>query len=130
MTMHAANINRVLLSGNLAREPQLHLLPRGESVCNLRLVCHGGTPGAEKLNYFDVKVYGAQAQIASHRIHKGRPVIVEGRLDWREWETAEGHLTQAVSVLADTLQFLDDPPRMNSDLARIDWDGLLAAISV
>lgn len=127
--MHAANINRVLLSGNLAREPELHVLPRGESVCNLRVMSHAGS-GEEKLNYFDVKVYGAQAQIASHRIHKGRPVIVEGRLDWREWETVEGHPAQTVSILADTLQFLDDPPETNDQMARIDWDGLLAAISV
>ena len=131
--MHTANINRVLLSGNLAREPELHLLPRGESVCNLRVLSRSGAmsdPDTQKLNYFDVKVYGAQARIASNRIHKGRPVIVEGRLDWREWETVEGHPAQTVSILADTLQFLDDPPQTSDQLARIDWDGLLAAISV
>jgi single-strand DNA-binding protein len=130
--MHAININRVVVSGSLAREPQLHVLPRGESVCNLRVLCNARDAAAgEKLNYFDVKVYGDQAQIASHRMHKGRPVIVEGRLDWREWETVEGHSTQTISILADTLQFLDDPASANSSqLREIDWDGLLAAISV
>jgi single-stranded DNA-binding protein len=80
-------------------------------VCNLLLACRTpdcGPYSAEKLNYFDVKVYGTQAEQASEQMHKGGPVIVEGKLDWREWETVEGHSAQTVSILAETLEFLED----------------------
>jgi single-strand DNA-binding protein len=112
--MHAVNINRVVVSGSLAREPRLHRLPRGESVCNLLVACQ--TPDrvaceqthAQKLNYFDVKVYGEQAEQASRQMHRGEGLIVEGRLDWREWETVEGHCAHTVSILAETLASLED----------------------
>jgi single-strand DNA-binding protein len=107
-------INRVVLVGRLTRDPELRALPSGVSVCNLRVACNSSRRDAEgdyqeKPNFFDVSVYGGAAEIVSRYTHKGSRVAVDGRLDWREWETAEGQKRQAVSVVADTVQFLDSP---------------------
>lgn len=131
--MQPTDINRVVISGNLAREPKMHVLPRGESVCNLMVVTHSrarnprGGDEVDKLNYFDVKVYGMAAQLEAERSHRGRPVIVEGKLDWREWETNEGHQACAVSILAETLEFLDGREHQDAVITQIDWDQLLSA---
>src|SRR5947209_1909472 len=89
-----ANINRVVLVGNLTRDPELRTTPGGTSVCKLRLAVNSRTKGADgqwadKPNYFDVTVWGNQAESCSQYLSKGRPVGVDGRLDWREWD-AEG----------------------------------------
>src|ERR1700736_6573085 len=106
------NINRVVLVGRLTREPELRALPSGTSVCGLRIACNSARKDAdgalvEKPNYFDVSVYGAAAESVNDYMHRGSRVGVDGRLEWREWETAEQHKRQAVSIVAETVQFLD-----------------------
>jgi single-strand DNA-binding protein len=113
----ATNINRVVITGNLTRDPELRALPSGTSVCELRIACNTrrkGTSGEweDKPNYFNVKVWGAQGENASRYLAKGRPVAVDGRLEWREWETQDGTKRQAVDIIADSVQFLgsrEDP---------------------
>jgi single-strand DNA-binding protein len=107
-------INRVVLVGRLTREPDLRSLPSGTSVCALRIACNSSRRDPEgelreKPNYFDVDVYGAAAESVSNYMHKGSRVGVDGRLEWREWETSEQQKRQAVSIVADTVQFLDSP---------------------
>ena len=107
-------INRVVLVGRLTREPDLRSLPSGTSVCALRVACNSSRRDPEgelreKPNYFDVDVYGAAAESVSNYMHKGSRVGVDGRLEWREWETSEQQKRQAVSIVADTVQFLDSP---------------------
>ena len=114
------SINRVVLVGRLTRDPELRALPSGTSVCSLRIACNSGRKDAdgalvEKPNYFDVTVYGAAAESVSNYMHRGSRVGVDGRLEWREWETAEQHKRQAVSIIADTVQFLDSPPGGRAD---------------
>jgi single-strand DNA-binding protein len=134
--MYAINVNRVLVSGSVVRDPQLHMLPSGETVCNLRLACnttdHRVTPEGcrEKINYFDVKVYGAEAKAVSRRTQKGHAVMVEGRLDWREWETIEGHPVQSLSILAEVLEPLASIAKQREDPLAVDWDSLLASVNV
>ena len=134
--MHAININRVLLSGELIRDPQLHTLPGGEVVCNLRVACnttdHSVAPDrcTDKVNYFDVKVYGTEARTISSRTQKGHPVMIEGKLDWREWETIEGHPVQSVSILAEALEPMERPTRGETDPLAVDWDALLSSMNV
>ena len=106
-----ANINRVVLVGNLTRDPELRTTPGGTSVCKLRLAVNSRTKGADgqwadKPNYFDVTVWGNQAESCSQYLSKGRPVGVDGRLDWREWDAQDGTKRQAVEIIADSVQFL------------------------
>ena len=61
----------------------------------------------DKPNYFNVTVWGGQGENAARYLSKGRPVAVDGRLEWREWETQEGDKRQAVDIIADSVQFLN-----------------------
>ena len=109
--MAATNINRVVLTGNLTADPELRALPSGTSVCKLRIACNTRRKSAsgeweDKPNYFDVTVWGAQGENCARYLSKGRPVAIDGRLEWREWETQEGQKRQAVDIIADAVQFL------------------------
>ena len=119
--MAATNINRVVITGNLTRDPELRSTGGGMSICSLRVAVNGRKKDAEtgqwvdKPNYFDVTVFGAQGENCAQYLSKGRPVAVEGRLNWREWEGQDGNKRQAVDIIADTVQFLGsrDAPQSN-----------------
>jgi single-strand DNA-binding protein len=120
----ASNINVVVITGNLTRDPELRSIPSGTSVCELRVAVNSrrkdGQTGewVDKPNYFDVTVWGAQGENCASYLSKGRPVAIEGRLDWREWDAkdAEGNpitdktgnpvKRQAVRIIANSVQFL------------------------
>ena len=110
--MAATNINRVVLTGNLTRDPELRSLPSGMSVCSLRIASNtrrkDGATGewVDKPNYFDITVFGAQGENCARFLSKGRPVAIDGRLEWREWTDKEGNKRQNVEVVADAVQFL------------------------
>ncbi len=109
--MAGTSINRVIITGNLTRDPELRSLPSGTSVCELRVAVNSSRKDesgnwVEKPNYFNVKVWGAQGENCSTYLTKGRPVAVDGRLDWREWEDKEGNKRQSVDIIADRVQFL------------------------
>ena len=106
-----AAINRVVLVGNLTRDPELRHTPSGTAVCNLRLAVNTRRKDetgqwVDKPNYFDITVWGNQGERCAQYLTKGRPVAIDGRLEWREWETPEGNKRQAVDIVADTVQFL------------------------
>src|SRR2546423_978551 len=98
----AANINRVVLVGNLTKDPELRHTPSGMAVCSLRLAVNTRRKDAasgewtEKPNYFDVTVWGNQGENCAQYLSKGRPVAVDGRLEWREWDAQDGTKRQAV----------------------------------
>jgi single-strand DNA-binding protein len=108
----ATNINRVVMTGNLTSDPELRSLPSGMSVCSLRLACNtrrkNNSTGEweDKPNYFNVTVWGAQGENCARYLSKGRPVALDGRLEWREWEAQDGTKRQAVDIIADSVQFL------------------------
>jgi single-strand DNA-binding protein len=107
----ATNINRVVVSGNLTRDPELRSTPGGTSVCSLRIAVNSRRKDesgqwVDKPNYFDVTVWGAQGENCAQYLAKGRPVAVDGRLDWREWEAQDGSKRQSVDIIADSVQFL------------------------
>ena len=109
--MAASNINRVVLTGNLTSDPELRSLPSGTSVCKLRLAVNTRRKGAsgdweDKPNYFDITVWGAQGENCARFLAKGRPVALDGRLEWREWQDKEGNNRQSVEIIADAVQFL------------------------
>lgn len=104
------NINRVVLIGNLTRDPELRTTPSGTSVCSLRIAVNtrrkDGEDWVEKPNYFDVTVWGKQGEACAQYLAKGRPCGIDGRLEWREWEADDGTKRQAVEIVADAVQFL------------------------
>jgi single-strand DNA-binding protein len=107
-------INRVVLVGRLTKDPELRALPSGSSVCSLRIACNSSRRDAdgeylERPNFFDVSVFGAAGESVGQYMRRGSRVAIDGRLEWREWETAEQERRQAVSIVADTVQFLDSP---------------------
>ena len=109
--MAATNINRVVLTGNLTRDPELRSTPSGTSVCSLRVACNTRRKDAsgdwvDKPNYFDVTIWGKQGENAAQYLEKGRPVAIDGRLEWREWQDKEGNKRQSVDIIADSVQFL------------------------
>ena len=110
--MAATNINRVVLTGNLTHDPDLRSLPSGMSVCKLRIACNtrrkNNATGEweDKPNYFDVTVWGAQGENCARFLSKGRPVAIDGRLEWREWEAQDGSKRQSTEIIADSVQFL------------------------
>jgi single-strand DNA-binding protein len=109
--MAATNINRVVMTGNLTRDPELRHTGGGTSVCSLRIACNtrrkdDSGQWTDKPNYFDVTVWGAQGENCAQYLSKGRPVAIDGRLEWREWQDKDGNKRQAIDIIADSVQFL------------------------
>lgn len=140
--MPHSNLNRVTLIGRLTKDPELRALPSGISVCNLRVACNGVRRDAdgeyaEKPNFFDVAVFGGLAEGVCRYLRKGARVGIDGRLQWREWETDEGARRQTVSVSADTVEFLDgrgdggeaEPYDAFAGDGDLDGDGELLAVA-
>jgi single-strand DNA-binding protein len=107
----AANINRVVLVGNLTRDPELRHTPGGTTVCSLGIAVNGRRRDesgnwVDKPNFFRISVFGNQAENCAQYLSKGRPVAIDGRLDWRQWEAQDGTKREAVEIIADSVQFL------------------------
>ena len=106
-----ANINRVVLVGNLTKDPELRPTS-GSSLCKLRIAVNTRRKDetgqwVDKPNYFDVTVWGNQAESCAQYLSKGRPVAIDGRLEWREWDATDGSgKRQAVEIVAENVQFL------------------------
>jgi single-strand DNA-binding protein len=108
----AGSINSVVIVGNLTRDPELRATPSGTSVCSLRVAVNDRVKDpntgewGDKPNYFDVDVFGGQGERCAQYLSRGRQVAVSGRLRWREWEAQDGQKRQAVSIVADNVQFI------------------------
>ena len=109
-----ASYNRVLLMGNLTRNPEIRYTPSGTAVAHLGLAVNetfknkaGET--VEQVCFVDVVVWGRQAETASEYLHKGSPVFVEGRLQLDQWENQQGEKRSKLRVRADRVQFLGSP---------------------
>ena len=112
MTM--VSLNRVLLIGNLTKDPELRYTPSGTPVANLRLAVNSSfkdQSGARKEEtcFITVVVWSKQAEICNQYLKKGRPVFIEGRLIYRSWEV-EGKTRSTMEVRADRVQFMGAPP--------------------
>ncbi|MBS1845055.1 MAG: single-stranded DNA-binding protein [Actinobacteria bacterium] len=109
--MAASNVNVVVITGNLTKDPELRSTNGGMSVCEMRVAVNSRRKDqsgqwVDKPNYFDVVVFGAQGENCANYLSRGRPLAVEGRLDWREWEAKDGSKRQAVQIIANSVQFL------------------------
>jgi single-strand DNA-binding protein len=108
----AGDINRVTIVGRLTRDPELRSLPSGSSVLQLGVAVNGRQKDqsgnwSDKPNFFDVKVFGAQAEMLANNLAKGRRIGVDGRLDWSSWEAQDGTKRSKVEIVAQSVQFLD-----------------------
>jgi single-strand DNA-binding protein len=110
----AGDINRVTLVGRLTRDPELRHTQGGAAVLQMGLAVNGrvrdGDNWTDKPNYFDVKVWGQQAESLYKSLTKGRRIAVDGRLDWQTWGEGENKRTK-VEVVANQVQYLDPPPQ-------------------
>jgi single-strand DNA-binding protein len=114
--MSQTSINRVTLVGHLTADPELHSLPSGDNVCQMRLACNGRRRNSEggyetRPNYFSVRVFGPQSENVHRYLRKGRAVAIDGRLEWREWETPDQQKRQTVAIIAHEVQFLSNSPQ-------------------
>jgi single-strand DNA-binding protein len=106
-------INVVVLSGNLTRDPQQRTTEGGNKVTNLRLAVNGRRKNGndewvDKPNYFNVSVWGKQGERCYEYLKKGRAIVVEGRLDWKEQGDGDDH-REYVQVVANVVQFGGKP---------------------
>ena len=107
-----ADLNRVTLVGRLTRDPELRHTGGGDAICSMRVAVSSRSRGddgqwGDKPNYFDVVVFGRQAETASNYLAKGRRIGIDGRLSWREWTAQDGGKRQSVEVVANDVFFLD-----------------------
>ncbi len=106
------NINSVVVTGNLTRDPELRATGSGTSICSMRVAVNGRKKNAtgewvDDPNFFDVTVFGTTAENCARYLSKGRPAAIDGRLDWQEWTDREsGRSGRGFQIIADTVQFL------------------------
>lgn len=108
--------NRVLLMGNLTRNPEIRYTPSGTAVVDLGLAVNEvyknqAGESVERTCFVDVVVWGRAAENAAEYLHKGSPVFVEGRLQLDQWEGPQGEKRSRLRVRADRVQFLGAPER-------------------
>lgn len=106
----ARNINRVTITGNLTADPVLRNTQSGTAVCSLRLAVNDSVKRdgewTERASFFDVTVWGRQGESCATHLSKGRPVAIDGRLEWQQWQAVDGSNRSTVKIVADHVQFL------------------------
>jgi len=106
-----AEFNKVILMGNLTRDPELRYTPQGLPVCEFPIAVHHRyrmhDEYKEDVCYIDVVVFGKVGQNSKEYPHKGSRVLVDGRLTQRRWQTPEGQRRSKYEIVAQTVQFVD-----------------------
>ena len=106
-----ANFNKVILMGNLTRDPQLRYLPSNTAVCDFGLAVNRRYKGADgemkdETCFVDVDTFGRTAETINQYMNKGRAILIEGRLRFRQWTTEDGQKRSKLSVVAENFQFI------------------------
>ncbi|OIO39714.1 MAG: hypothetical protein AUJ72_00145 [Candidatus Omnitrophica bacterium CG1_02_46_14] len=109
-----ASLNKVLLIGNLTRDPELRYVPSGSAVANFTLAMNRvyklqTGEKKEEVSFVKVIVWGRMAEVCGEYLHKGNPVFVEGRLQSRSWDGPDGQKRSVLEVIAVNIQFLKGP---------------------
>lgn len=118
-----ANLNKVLLLGNVTRDPEIRYTPKGSAVCDLGVAVNRAytTDSGEKreeVTFVDVTLWGRTAEVASEYLKKGRPVFVEGRLQMDTWDDKQtGQKRTRLRVVAENMQLLGGRPQGGGDTA-------------
>lgn len=119
-----ANFNKVILMGNLTRDPELRYTPKGTAVCKIGLAINRNwtTEAGEKkedVTFVDVDIFGRTAENVAQYLKKGRPVMIEGRLKLDSWDDkATGQKRSKLGVIGETVQFLGSPGAEANEPAR------------
>jgi single-strand DNA-binding protein len=104
------SFNKVILMGNLTKDPEIRYAPSGTAVASFRMAINHrykqGEEFKEEVCFIDVVVFGKQAESCGQYLNKGNGVIVEGRLQERRWETEEGQKRSKHEVVAQSVRFL------------------------
>ncbi|MBB5018502.1 single-strand DNA-binding protein [Chitinivorax tropicus] len=106
-----ASLNKVMLIGNLGRDPEVRYMPNGDAVANLAIATTDtwkdkNGDKQERTEWHRVVMYGRQAEIAGEYLKKGRPVYIEGRLQTRKWQDQQGNERYTTEIIADRMQML------------------------
>jgi len=105
------SLNKVILLGNLTRDPELKYLPSGTAVAEFGLALNRRFRGQdgqqrEEVCFVDIQVFGRQAETSAEYLSKGRQALIEGRLKLDQWETQDGQKRSKMRVCADRVQFI------------------------
>ena len=111
-----ADMNRVFLAGRLTRDPEVRYIPSGTAVARLGMAItesykNKSGERVESAVFVDVEVWARQAETCGEYLKKGSPVLIEGRLQFDQWETSDGEKRNKLRVRADRVQFLGTPRR-------------------
>ncbi len=107
-----ASVNKVILVGNLGRDPELRYTPGGQPVANFSIATSeswnkkDGSGREERTEWHRIVAWGRTAELCAQYLAKGRTVYIEGRLQTREWENKEGQKQRTTEVVANTVQFI------------------------
>ncbi len=113
----SANFNKVILAGNLTRDPELRFTPKGTAICKIGLAINRkwnseSGEAKEEVTFVDVDAFGKQAETIGQFLKKGRPILVEGRLKLDQWDDkTTGQKRSRLGVVLDSFQFLDSGNR-------------------
>ena len=108
-----ANFNKVIVAGNLTRDPELRYTPKGTAVAKIGLAINRtwkneAGESKEEVTFVDIDVFGRQAEVISQYMRKGRPLLVEGRLKLDQWEDKNTHHKQSkLKVVLESFSFID-----------------------
>jgi single-strand DNA-binding protein len=128
------SVNKVILMGNLGKDPEVRFMPNGDAVCNFSIATTDSWKDKagerqEKTEWHNIVMYRRLAEIAGEYLKKGRPVYIEGRLQTRKWQTKEGQDRYTTEIIADSMQMLggrDGAPAQlgsnNEDKIKDDFD--------
>jgi single-strand DNA-binding protein len=123
-----AGYNRVIMIGNLTRDPDYRQLPSGQAVCRLGLATNRQFKNrqtgsmVQEVCYVDIDVWGAQAESCRQYLQKGRAILVEGRLKFDTWEDPNGQARNKHSIVADRVVFLSNSAETTERYSQQDSD--------
>jgi len=106
------NFNRVIIGGNLTRDPELNHTNGGNPVANFGIAQNevwtdrNSGERREKANYFECNAWGPRGETIAEHFSKGKPILIEGKLDYQEWEAQDGSKRSAVKIKVDRFEFV------------------------
>ncbi len=110
MDIRVPEINSVMVSGRLTRDPELKYIPSGDAVCNIQLAINrsykSGTEWKQQVTFIGCVAWKKTAEAVA-KLHKGSPVVVQGSIESRSWETQDGQKRSVIELRIDRVQFLE-----------------------